>query len=554
MTPDLIISGRIATLAGDDGLGWVEAVAIGGGRVVAAGAWAEVSALGSGTTVRWRLGSGLVVLPGITDAHLHLASAAQAALDLDLGDVTDRVEVLERLRARHQQMSADGDTDGWLFGHGWSLDVMGTWPTAEDLEAVAPGRRAALWSHDHHSRWLSGPALRGAHIGRDTPDPPGGIIRRDAHGQPTGILHEHAAKLPAAAIPRPSDDRLAHAVALYAARLAESGVVAVQDPGEMSDDPELRWGPTFFRSLARSGRLPLRVTASIRPEQLARAIERRFRSGETAAGRYRGGWLKLFADGALGSRSAALLAPYEPARDGRQPVGGTAGMLLDAAEVLRERASQAAAAGIAVQIHGIGDAAVRTALDILEDLPRSPLGVRHRVEHAQLVDPTDIPRFGARGIVASVQPSHIASDAAIARLAWGKRTEYAFPLRSLADAGALLAFGTDAPVESPDPWPGIAMAVTRTHASWASEGPFHGEQSISLADALRAVCLLPALSAGEEDRGRLVAGHRADLVVVDAAAVDEPVRPGGALASARPRATMIDGELVYADATFDPGG
>ena len=170
----------------------------------------------------------------------------------------------------------------------------------------------------------------------------------------------------------------------------------------------------------------------------------------------------------------------------------------------------------------------------------------HRVEHAQLVDPQDWPRFGAHGIVASIQPA-TTSDAEMARRAWGARTVGAFPVRSILDGGALVAFGTDAPVESPSPWPNRSLAVGRA---------FQPEQSIDLARALRAACLDPALSAGETDRGRLVAGHLADLVVLDATALDEPVRPDGALHDARPLATLIDGEVVYRDQrsipTFGP--
>jgi predicted amidohydrolase YtcJ len=196
-----------------------------------------------------------------------------------------------------------------------------------------------------------------------------------------------------------------------------------------------------------------------------------------------------------------------------------------------------------VQIHGIGDGAVRAALDILTTLPAQRDGVRHRVEHAQLVHPDDAGRFGAHGIVASMQPCQIASDEAVARLAWGRRTANTFPLRSIAEAGGMIAFGTDAPVESPSPWPGIALAVSRT---------FHPEQSIDLDRAIRGACLDPAMSAGERHRGRLVAGQIADLVVVDAAVFDEPIRPGGALASCRPVATVIDGEVMYRAPGFDP--
>ncbi|MDQ3407982.1 MAG: amidohydrolase [Chloroflexota bacterium] len=566
MKADLLIIGRVATLAGAQGFGWVEAVAVREGRIVLAGTRREVEELARPDTRRWRLSADQVALPGLTDAHLHLATAAIAAQELDLDDAPDRGTIFGAIRAAHERDAATGEADSWLLGHGWSLDRLGGWPTAQDLDGLAPGRPVALWSHDHHGRWVSSAALRRAGIDDTTPDPQGGMIRRDEQGRATGILHEHAAKLVSVAVPEPDAERLAAALRSYAKQLASLGIVAVHDPGELSDDPDIRRGPTLYRELAQDGTLPLRVAASIRPEQLARAMERGFRSGFAAvaadaadpravrhAERYRGGWLKLFADGSLGSRSAALLEPYE-SESGAQPVGGPAGMLLAPPAWLRERSESAAGAGIAVQIHGIGDAAVRSALDILEGLPRPMAGIRHRVEHAQLVHHDDIARFGAAGIAASMQPVHLVGDAPVARAAWGARSRWAFPIRSLEAGGALIAFGSDAPVESPDPWPGIAIAVTRTSRAWPDGyGTFHPEEAIDLPRAIRAACLDPALTAGETDRGRLVPGHRADIVVMPAAAIDERVLASKVLASARPLATLLDGEPVYRASSFDPG-
>ena len=577
MSADLVITGRIATLEGAQGFGWVEAIAVRDGRITSAGSRAAVERLAGRAARRWRLDPGQAVLPALTDSHLHLATAAIAAQELSLDDAPDREAIFAAIRSAHERLAAKDDAGAWLLGHGWSLDRLGDWPTAQHLDSLAPGRPSALWSHDHHSRWVSSAALARAGIEEGTPEPQGGMIRRDADGRPSGILHEHAAKLVSVAIPEPDRERLAAALSSYAGELARLGIVAVHDPGEMSDDPEIRRGPTLYRSLAEDGALALRVAASIRPEQLAPAIERGFRSGPTDAApgfssgsrpgggvdhadpvaarlaeRYRGGWLKLFADGSLGSRSAALLEPYEPGSGA--PVGGPAGMLLAPPEWLRDRAQRAVRAGIAVQIHGIGDAAVRSALDILEQLPSPADGIHHRVEHAQLVHPADVARFGAAGIVASVQPVHLVADAPVARTAWGDRIRWSFPIHSLASGGALIAFGTDAPVESPDPWPGIAIAVTRASATWAAgESAIYASESIDLARAIRAACLDPALTAGEADRGRLVSGHRADLVVVPAEMLDDDAVAAGALDRARPLATLLDGEVVYRDARFDPG-
>ncbi len=214
-------------------------------------------------------------------------------------------------------------------------------------------------------------------------------------------------------------------------------------------------------------------------------------------------------------------------------------------EELRAQADRAAALGITTQIHGIGDAAVRAALDALAPtVGRTAL--MPRVEHTQLVHPDDIPRFAALGIAASMQPIHVRSDAEKARRLWGDRAEaWAYAFAALDRAGAVIAFGTDAPVEPVNPWPGLACAVTRSSPDWP-EGmpPFGPQNALDLWRAVRASCLDAAITAGETDRGRLVAGQRADVVVIPAAAVDEPVEVGGALWHTRPRLVIVDGEVV----------
>jgi hypothetical protein len=309
--------------------------------------------------------------------------------------------------------------------------------------------------------------------------------------------------------------------------------------------------------MARAGELPLRVTACVREEQLERAVETGFRTGRTEAepgsGRYRDGWLKLFADGALGSRTAALLEDYEPGDPAGPPTGGARGLPLRTREQLVSLAARAAAMGIASAIHAIGDAAVRTALDALADVP-GVTGARHRVEHAQLVHPRDVARFAALGVAASVQPCHLLSDAPSVRAAWGRRSASAFPLADLDRAGALLPFGTDAPVESPDPWPGIAAAVLRRGPGWPHEAAFHPEQAVSLARALRAACLDGPRSAGRADEGHLDVGARADLLVLPGQPFDEAHEKVGAeaLAAIRPLATLLDGTVVHRAPSFDP--
>jgi hypothetical protein len=240
-----------------------------------------------------------------------------------------------------------------------------------------------------------------------------------------------------------------------------------------------------------------------------------------------------------------MLAPFEPEPDRPDPPGGGLGIWVTSPERLAELASRAAENGIAAQIHAIGDAAARASLDALEPtVGRTPL--MPRLEHVQLTDPADLPRFTRSGIAASVQPIHLRSDAAAARVAWGERAERSgYPWASLAASGALVPFGTDAPVEPWDPWPGLEIAVTRRDPTWPGDvAPFGPSEALSLERAVRAICLDAPLSAGETDRGRLTVGHRADLVVAPSAAMTEPVDVGGPLGRVRPLLVLVDGEIV----------
>jgi predicted amidohydrolase YtcJ len=544
--PDLLVTGRIATLGGTSGPGWVEAIAITGGRVVAAGARTELEGLASRATRRLHLAPDEVAVPGLTDAHLHLVEAALARRHADLEGVATVDDLIERVRAA--AIAAPG-AGTWIEGAGWDGDTMGRWPEAGDLERAAPGRLVALWAHDHHALLTSGRALVEAGIDADRADPPGGVIRRDALGRATGVLHEAAAAIVARRIPAPTAAAIGEALRPLVDELLALGVVAVHDPGGLSPYPGLGGPIAAYRALAAAGDLRIRVHPCVRPEQLAAAIGEGLRSGEALGsdplGRLRLGWLKTFADGSLGSRTAALLEPLDPLPGEPPPPNEGYGVWQAAIGELRDQVERAAAAGIAAQVHGIGDAAVRAALDILGPTAGAT-SLLPRVEHAQLVAASDIPRFAALGIAASMQPVHLRSDAAQARRLWGDRAETrGYAHGAIAATGAVLPFGTDAPVEPVDPWPGIACSVTRLAPGWPDgTPPFGPANALDLWRAVRAACVDPAISAAERDRGRLVAGHRADLVVLPAAAVREPVEVDGALWHARPRLVLVDGEVV----------
>ncbi len=562
---DLIITGRVATLGGDEGFGWQQGVAIADGRVLAVGDQSALDPLFGSETRRWRLADDLVVMPGITDAHLHLMLLVLAEQHIDLTG-TNLDQALARIGTRHGEMLAAGDADSWLLGHGWSLHGLGRWPDTDVLESVAPNRPIALHAHDHHARWVSQRALDMAGITSSSLDPAGGLIRRDEVSRPTGILHEVASGLVDSAIPSPTSAELAAAVERVAARLAGLGLTGCHDPGEVTGDSTIERGPVFYRSLAARGRLPMRVHSSVRAPQLDQAIELGLFSGQGTwpevdgdriladrAARYRMGWLKLFADGSLGSRSAALLAPYADAQS-NPPTGGPTGMVLTDAEELAELLGRASAAGISAQVHAIGDAAVRTVLDVFAAAPlaveRGECRLMRRVEHAQLVDPSDMTRFGELGVAASLQPVHLRSDAAPARVAWGDRSENTFPLRALVDGGALIPLGTDAPVEPADPWPGIAVAVARRDPFRVDDQLTGAHHAITLSRAIRAACLDPAIVADEPYLGRLMPGCRADLLVVPGEGFRDPF-DAAVFAQTRPLVTMIDGEVVHRSDAFD---
>ncbi len=546
MPLDTLITGRIATLAGDRGFGWVEAIGIRDGRVAFAGSEVALETRADPFTERIALGPDEVALPGLTDAHLHLAGTAVATRTVDLSDDATLEDGLARIRAAHLALA----NDAWLQGHGWDSDRWGRWPSAADLDRVAPGRRCALWAHDHHALLASRAALAAAGIDRTTPDPSGGVIRRDAGGDPEGVLLEGASALVTVHIPHLSTAELEAALVAVAQELLALGVVAVHDPGGVVPDSDLDWSFPAYAHLAETGRLPLRVLASLRPESLETALERGLRSGTVLGGdptgRARVGWQKCFADGSLGSRTAALLADIEPEADRPLPRGQRRGVWNTEPERLRELVDRAAAGGIATQIHAIGDAAVRAALDVLEPTAGS-VPFMPRIEHVQLLDPADRGRFASGAIAASVQPVHLGSDAAQARRLWGPRAESnGYTWASIAATGAVVAFGTDAPVESFDPWPGISLAVCRDDPRWPDgTPPFGPAEALPLARAIRSACLDPAISARETDRGRLTVGHRADVVVIPMAALLEPVEPGGALATARPSIVVLDGRVVY---------
>jgi predicted amidohydrolase YtcJ len=535
----MLVSGRIATFAGDTGFGWVEAIGIRDEEVAFAGSAIDLETRADPHTRRIELEPGEIAMPGIIDAHIHLVDTALAADQVNLSSASTLSDALELVRAAAARVRAPG----WILGSGWDKRRWGEYPSADALERAAPGRLVAIRSFDHHAVLASHAALAAAGIDERTPDPAGGIIRRGPDGRPDGILFENASGLVVDQVPPPESDTIRRAVSSLERELLAVGVVGGHEPGSLEADVENRV-LDLYSEMAQAGDLALRVRAGIRWESLDNAIERGLRSGSALGGadpaRLSMGWLKLFADGTLGSQTAALLEPIEETQN--------RGYFTTPPDELAALATRAAAAGITTQIHAIGDAAVRTALDALGPTAGST-PFMPRLEHIQLCHPDDRARFAQLGVAASVQPIHLREDAATARRDWGGRAESGgYAWRSLADAGATLAFGTDAPVVPIDPWPGIALAVLRRDPSWPHDVPAYGpDEALTLEESLRAATVGVAATANDKLGGRLVPGSPADLIVLPAAPREptDAAERATAFAGVRPRLTMIAGEVEF---------
>jgi hypothetical protein len=539
MPLETLISGRVATFAGDSGFAWVEAIGIRDGQVAFAGSAIDLETRADPHTRRIELEPGEIALPGIIDAHIHLVDTALAVDHIDLSTAPTLKAAMAVVREAAERVPAPG----WLVGFGWDQRRWGVYPSADDLEVVAPGRLVSIHSFDHHAILASHAALATASIDASTADPAGGVIRRRSDGSPDGVLLENASGLVVDQIPKPEAEDIRRALITLGRRLLEVGVVGAHEPGSLAADPSNRI-LDLYADMVGAGELPFRLRAGVQDDGLDDAIERGLRSGAAIGGSDPAwlsmGWLKLFADGTLGSRTAALLEPLEG--------GGGTGIFTTPPEALASLAARAAAAGITTQIHAIGDAAVRAALDALAPAAGAATYMP-RLEHIQLCHPDDRRRFAELGVAASVQPIHLREDAATARRDWGARAESGgYAWKSLLDAGAVVAFGTDAPVVPIDPWAGIALAVLRHDPTWGAEVPAYGpHEAVTLEESLRAATVGVASTARDRLGGRLVPGSPADLIVLPAAPREssDAAERNAAWAEVRPRLTMVGGEVAF---------
>jgi predicted amidohydrolase YtcJ len=469
----IIRNGTIRTL--DPSLPAVSSLWIAGNRI-AGGVGVHETALPSRETVD--LG-GRCVLPGFTDSHVHFPTWALSQGDVRLHGCASLAEALDQVRAAPP-------TGSWLRGQGWrDADWPDGRPTRQGLDEVVSDRPAMLISKDYHALWLNSAAL--ALAGGDL-DVDGGVVVRDESGEPTGVLYEEAAwRFKARFVHVPAEEyveAMREGVRVAAAR----GVTALHDKDGWLGAIGL------WQRLEQQGGLPLRVWQSTPAERVADLRELSLRSG-VGSPLLRLGYLKTFMDGTLGSQTAWM-------SDG-------SGVVITTSEELEEIVRTGAEAGWPVGVHAIGDAANRAALDAFE---RSrdvwqPLGLRQRIEHAQCLAHDDVARFAELGITVSVQFTHAPSDEELAKRYWADRLDGTYSFRSLLESGALLANGSDAPVEELEPWAGVVAAVL---------GHWRDDQRLTLEQALHAICVAPAwLSHDERVRGTLVPGRYADLVVLD---------------------------------------
>jgi len=529
---DLLVVAPILT--GDPARPRAEAALARDGMFAAVGARADCERLARRGTVRIEAGGAVA---GLADAHGHLALLGRWRGEVRLEGAEDE-EACARRVAERARATPPGR---WLRGSGWDQN---RWPGARfpseaALTRVVPRHPAALSRVDGHALWVNAPALAAAGIGTRTPDPPGGRILRAPDGSPSGVLVDAAQDLVLARIPPPGSSELEDAVRAALAELTRVGLTSVHDAGVTSDVLAV------LRRLAADDRLPLRVHAMLDGERPIPALREAMAEargapevGRLAAVRT----VKLFADGALGSRGAALHEDYAD-----DP--GNRGLLLADSAALAERVAAIVAAGLQPAVHVIGDRAVTVVLDALEAAARAAdvPALRPRLEHLQLVLPGHVPRLVRLGAVASMQPAQAASDGPWLAARLGARTERlrgAFAWRTLVSAGVPLAFGSDFPVEDPDPRAGLAAAETR-----AARGglPFGSEERLTRDEALAAFTRGAAYAAfAERRRGMVREGMDADLTVF---AGDVASCPAEALRELAVTHTIVGGRLEFEGAT-----
>jgi hypothetical protein len=475
---------------------------------------------------------GRTVLPGFTDAHCHIFGVGEREMTLNLEGTNTREDFLAKVKERAVEMKPNE----WITGRGWieTFWKPPQFPTAADLDRVAPDNPVFLTRADGHAAVANSVALRIAGITAETPNPFGGEILKE-NGAPTGMLIDHAQEFVRKHIPAPTPDQKAKAFSLGAQRELALGWCEVQNPGSDYDEVEI------MRRMIDRGEVNLRVYNGVSgPGEPA---ERLLKEGAVVAPRFTMRTIKCYADGALGSRGAALLEKYADA--------DTSGYLVNKPEDLSRVFEQALRRGIQIQTHAIGDRANRLVLDLYEAafkaVPHNERKVaepRWRIEHAQIISAPDIPRFAKLGVIPSMQPSHAISDLFFAPARLGKeRLSGAYAWQRLIKSGAIIPGGSDAPVERGEPMIEFYAAVARKSKDGFSNEDWHPEHAVTREQALKMFTVWPAFAAFQEkDKGSIEVGKLADLTVLSA---DIMKIPEPEILQTRCVMTVIGGEIVY---------
>jgi predicted amidohydrolase YtcJ len=474
---------------------------------------------------------GRCVIPGLIDAHLHWEWVS-----LGLKNIDCETPTLDELLRRVAERVRITPPDKWIRGHGWNQNVWGgKFPTKADLDRVAPNQPVYLTAKSGHAGLANSVALRLANVTASTPNPAHGEIVRDEHGEPTGVFFEDAMDLITKKIPEVTAQEVANAMRDAIPHAHRVGLTGVHDfDGALA----LR----AWQILKENDDLNLRVSKTIPVYLLDHAIALGIRSG------FGDNWLRIngvktFADGALGPRTALMIDPYIGEPNNR-------GIAVTDKEEMFENVRKASVAGLSSTIHAIGDKANHDVLDVYESVrkeeaQRGDSRLRHRIEHVQLLHPDDFKRLGQLNVIASMQPIHATSDMLLAEKYWGHpRSEGGYTWRTQLNAGAMLVFGSDAPVESFDPLQGIHAAVTRRRADGTPDvDGWFPEQKLSVLEAVHGFTLGAAYASYEEKiKGSLTPGKLADLVVLDQDIFTiEPME----ILNTKIEATMIDGKFVW---------
>ena len=534
----LYVADRVRTLSAEQPI--ADALLVRWGKVAAVGSREKLQAANPGARgVELR---GATIVPGLVDAHGHMVSLGRSLSILSFVGTSSVEEILQMAR-NASPASYEGD---WLVGRGWDQTAWGKgggFPTRQQLDAVVPSTPVYFTRVDGHAVWVNSEGLRRAGVGRATPDPPGGRIIRDRGGEPTGVLVDNAMQLVGSKIPLPTDEQRQHWLRAAVEKCVSVGLTSVHDAG--TDVPT----SVLLRQWDATGTLPLRIYAMALGKLVGAMSSSRWGAAGAAVpetGIIEGKLftlraVKFWLDGALGSRGAALHAPYsdEPTQNGL--------LLIEPAE-LQRRATALMERGYQIAVHAIGDRGNTLALDILSKAAADAKvkDPRNRIEHAQILRREDIPRFAQLGIIASMQPTHATSDMRWAEQRVGReRIAGAYAWKSLLDARAHLAFGSDFPVEDANPLLGLYAARTRQDVRGYPAGGWLPEQRLDGEQALIAFTAGAAYAAfAEEERGRLRPGMDADFTALSVDPVGDPPEK---LLSGKALLTVVAGRVAYRD-------